>query len=108
MTEMQERLVRIDGELLRTQLMAQYWLALATTGASQRFVKAKIRNEGLARDALGEWRDMTPEEKVDDCLRTANTFISNIPEIVENKIKVMKEIAREEAEAKVAAASRPR
>lgn len=70
---------RIDGQLKQAELYALWWMARVTSG--------EIKEESLFD---GEGNKISDEKKIQDAIRTANTHIKRIEDLVEKKIELMK------------------
>lgn len=74
--EQQGKIVRIKDYLKRSELYAQYWIAMATTGVATK----RIVSRGNVR--------LTTEELREEALNTALTHIHNMEEAA-NKIAMI-------------------
>jgi hypothetical protein len=80
MTELQERIYRLENDLEIHKLYAQWWIARATTGETKTRIMSHLDSISL-----------TDEEKVKDALNTADSHIRILPEIVETIIKLSRD-----------------
>ncbi len=65
----------IDDDIKMCEVRANYWMAMATTGAG--------RKRSLSHGTMGP--EFTDEEKDADCMETAERHIHIMSEIVEHK-----------------------
>ena len=66
----------------QSELYAQYWIAMATTGT--------VRNRDLRKMiSPGYWIPISDEEKVNDALNTARNHIQNYTERYEKMIELI-------------------
>jgi hypothetical protein len=82
-------IVRCKMHYDRTILFANYWLAMATTGAAKnRSIKRgrEPTEEERARGEIVGWNERTDDEKILDALNTATTHIQNLEKITETII----------------------
>ena len=65
----------IDDDIRLCETYAKYWIALATTGVAQ--------NRRLYHGTSGP--EFTDDEKVEEAMRTANTHIERMRELMDRK-----------------------
>jgi hypothetical protein len=79
-TDQQARLAYLEGQILRSQLFAQLWVARAITGSAAR------------RDiADGTGRKLTDAEKMDHALGTVLQHIENIESFMDARDALLRE-----------------
>lgn len=65
----------LEGQILYHQLLAQYWMAMATTGAA--------KDRDIKKQIDGKWLQLTDEEKIKSAMNIANNHIHLVGEMVE-------------------------
>lgn len=90
----EERLLRIECEIQKTVLRAQWWTAYASSGggAGQRTI-SRLRKPTTEEQHLGvmgsQLDPFTPEELVEDAFNTAKGHIQRLEGLYECKIAIM-------------------
>ncbi len=69
---MDAKLIRIQGSIDVRKLLAEYWIAMATTGMATKRTMAKMD------------RQLTDEEKTQDALEIAQRHIHAIQDLIDN------------------------
>lgn len=84
--ERERHIKRLENQFEIHRSYAAYWLALATTGAIVRSNKQRGRDpteEERAKGMTIGWRNLTPEEKIDDALQTAERHIHHMSDLTD-------------------------
>ena len=74
----------IDDDIKLCEVYANYWIALATTGVG--------KNRRLYHGTSGP--EFTDDEKVEECMQTANTHITRMRELMDQKKELLYDMAR--------------
>jgi len=74
----------IDDDIKLCEVYANYWIALATTGAA--------KNRRLYHGTQGP--EFTDDEKVEEAMKTAHTHISRMRELMDQKKSLLYDMAK--------------